>query len=161
MGANTGVIYISTGAKMSAPVQKAWHWCKNVCTGAYKAPVFAPIPPVSFLFFSQSRLHVSLYSISIHKERTLLLGYYNVKQTVSKVCGTVDGFFRNKDSSVNIPLKLFAKSCSHELPARSLLSNPNPIRLMLQKYRLTIPPEECRIVTSGNTVRQFVFILTP
>ena len=45
-----------TGADVFAPVGKVWHRCKNVCTGAYIAPVFALIPPVLFLFFSQSRV---------------------------------------------------------------------------------------------------------
>ena len=44
------------GAKNVCTGAKILHRCKNVCTGAYIAPVFAPIPPVLFLFFSQSRV---------------------------------------------------------------------------------------------------------
>ena len=53
--------FLGTGAEFFAPVQKFLHRCKNVCTGAHIAPVFAPIPPVLFLFFSQGYLSVATF----------------------------------------------------------------------------------------------------
>ena len=47
-----------------APVRIFLHRCKNVCTGAYIAPVLAPIPPVLFLFFSHSRPNLGTFLFS-------------------------------------------------------------------------------------------------
>ena len=44
----------NTSAEVFAQEGKVLRQCKNFCTGAYKALVFAPIPLVISLFFSQS-----------------------------------------------------------------------------------------------------------